>query len=253
MPTRGGSSRPRASRGVREPASRLRARSGTATTSNSRPLALCTVMIRTPSCPSTAVAAWASASPSARAARKSSRPRRSRPSRCSNSAARRVSLRTFASLASPAGRIRTARSYPVSLTAASISAASGRRDGALAQRRQPCAEGAQQLPLGRGDLLEALGLVQLGLARARGALQRRPDVAARPGGGAQQPERVRRDARRQGRRGRRTAPGRRAGWRSSPAARRRRRPAAGTSSRARRRRRGAGRRARASPRRRRGG
>ena len=37
-------------------------------------------MIRTPSCPSTAVAAWASASASARAARKSSRPRRSRPS-----------------------------------------------------------------------------------------------------------------------------------------------------------------------------
>ena len=57
-PTRGSPPRGRGSAAAaREPASRPRERWGTATTPNSRPLALWTVMIRTPSWPSTAVAA----------------------------------------------------------------------------------------------------------------------------------------------------------------------------------------------------
>ena len=134
IPTRGSSPRPSVSSGGREPASRLRERSGTATTPNSSPLALWTVMIRTPSWPSAAVAACASPSVSAREARKSSSPRRSRPWRDSNSVASRISLRRLAKRASPAGRISTARSYPVSPIAASIRPASGSR-GPRSRRR----------------------------------------------------------------------------------------------------------------------
>ena len=151
-------------------------------------------MIRTPSWPSTAVAACASASASARAARKSSRPRRSRPSADSNSAARRISLRTLAKRASPGGAHQH-RQVVAGLGHDGVDqAGEGERGGAAAQARQRLGEArAAATAPSSGICAEPLGVDALVLAQAGRLLDRGPEVAAPAGGGAQQPERVGRD------------------------------------------------------------
>ena len=227
---------------------------GIATTPNSSPLALWMVMIRTPSWPSIAVAAAASTSAAARAARNSRRPRRSRPSVASYSAASRISLRTLAKRASPEGRIRTARSYPVAVTATSISSASGRNGGPssgaplrVAAKRRAVRGRPPSMSI---EDLGVRGAPPLGPRRGARSPARSGDARPAAARSSQSVSGSTPQA------GEASAPNRachRAGWRSSPAGRRRRRPAAGTSSRGHRRRRAAVPRARASPRRRRGG
>ena len=211
-------------------------------------------MIRTPSWPSAAVAASASASASARAARKSSRPRRSRPSAGLELGGEPHQLAHVGE----AGLARGPHQHREVVPGRGHRGVDqlGQAAGAGAARGAPprSPRSRQQRALGRVDLVEPLGVVQLGLPAADERARPPARLAPRAPAAARSSQSVSgRRRRRRARRARRTGPGRRAGWRSSPAGRRRRRPAAGTSSRGRRRRRAAARPAPASPRRRRGG
>ena len=172
-----------------------------ATTSNSSPLALWMVMIRTPSWPSTAVAAWASASASARAARKSSSPRRSRPSLArtrppgASACARWRSAPPRRGASAPRGRSRS-RSRP----RRSVRRGRARSSGGAGPARVSAKE--------RSSASSASGISSIRAGSApssspRPAIRstRRPDVPAPAGRGAQEPEGVGSDpARRRGER-----------------------------------------------------
>ena len=181
MPTRGGSgSRPRVSSGVACRRSRPRERSGTATTSNSRPLALWMVMIRTPSWPSTAVAAsrlgvrlGAGGEEVEQAAQVAALARSRTRRRGASACARWRNAPRPAVASAPPGHSRSPSPRPRSGPPArarwrgSAGPRASRRSGAAAPAR------------GRGSG-QALGLGQLGLALPSDPLHRGPDVAPLP-------------------------------------------------------------------------